>query len=90
MTRIFSLQKEKAKDFKSQIIKYLEAMLQSQQRVIITPKEVLYQASMVSMKCSFLFQLLKKQKVIHCFSLPWQEQLETFSCDTFGLTVLMT
>uniref|UniRef100_A0A3B5MWZ3 PX domain-containing protein n=1 Tax=Xiphophorus couchianus TaxID=32473 RepID=A0A3B5MWZ3_9TELE len=63
-------EKEKAKDFKSQIIKYLEAMLQSQQRVIITPKEVLYQAFMVSMKCSFLFQLLKKQKIIHCFSLP--------------------
>lgn len=31
------LQKQKAKDFKSQIIRYLEAMLQSQQRVITQP-----------------------------------------------------
>lgn len=33
VTTLLSFQKEKAKDFKSQIIRYLEAMLQSQQRV---------------------------------------------------------
>lgn len=35
MSALLSLQKEKAKDFKSQIIKYLESMLQSQQRVTV-------------------------------------------------------
>lgn len=42
MTTLLSSQKEKAKDFKSQIIRYLEAMLQSQQRVS-------------TKKCSLLF-----------------------------------
>lgn len=36
-TLVFVFQKQKAKDFKSQIIRYLEAMLQSQHRVISQP-----------------------------------------------------
>lgn len=63
MTTLLSFQKEKAKDFKSQIIRYLEAMLQSQQRVItelfqILCKYYIQHACLIILTITTYFNLL--------------------------------
>lgn len=69
MTRYLSSQKEKAKDFKSQIIRYLDAMLQSQQRVIIQPNRVF---------CSACSNIVKKKKRFNQLRLSWPDFIPAY------------